>query len=98
MTIINDPNLWVICGLVFLLGLLMGIFLGAGGRRKWRSRYKEEAARREAIETEHERHRKDWEARDREWRERDSARAAAVPDRRDPAVRDRRDPADEPRI
>jgi hypothetical protein len=90
MTIINDPNMWVICGLVFLLGLLIGVFLGAGGRRKWRSRYKEEAARRQAIEAEHERHRKDWEARDREWRERDSVR--------DPAVPDRRDVADEPRI
>ena len=90
MNIINDPNMWVICGLVFLLGLLIGIFLAAGGRRKWRSRYKEEAARRQAIEAEHERHRKDWEERDKEWRERDSLRGAAV--------KDRRDPADEPRI
>jgi len=34
MNITTDPNLWAICGLVFLLGLLVGVFLTAGGRRK----------------------------------------------------------------
>ena len=37
MSITSDPNLWAICILVFLLGLLVGVFLTAGGRRKWKS-------------------------------------------------------------
>jgi hypothetical protein len=71
MNITTDPNLWAICALVFLLGLLIGIFLTAGGRRKWKARYKSEQDRREALEREHEQ-------REKEWRERDSLRAAAV--------------------
>ena len=73
MNITTDPNLWAICILVFLLGLLIGVFLTAGGRRKWKSRYKSEADRREAIEREHA-------EREKEWRERDSLRNAAVKD------------------
>ena len=42
MNITTDPNLWAICALVFLLGLIIGIFLTAGGRRKWRERYNSE--------------------------------------------------------
>jgi hypothetical protein len=71
MNITTDPNLWAICILVFLLGLLIGIFLTAGGRRKWKERYKAEQDKREALEREHE-------AREKEWRERDSLRGAAV--------------------
>jgi hypothetical protein len=71
MDITNNPNLWVICALVFLLGLLIGVFLTAGGRRKWKTRYKTEADRREALEKEHA-------EREKEWRERDSLRGAAV--------------------
>ena len=78
MNITSDPNLWAICGLVFLLGLLIGVFLTAGGRRKWRERYRTEVDRREALEREHA-------DREKEWRERDSLRAAAARDRRDPA-------------
>ena len=78
MNITTDPNLWAISALVFLLGLLIGVFLTAGGRRKWKARYKAEAERREAVENEHEKHVKDMEAREKEWRERDSLRAAAV--------------------
>jgi hypothetical protein len=74
MNITSDPNLWAICILVFLLGLLIGVFLTAGGRRKWKSRYKSEADRREALEREHA-------EREKEWRERDSLRNAAVKDR-----------------
>jgi hypothetical protein len=74
MNITSDPNLWAICILVFLLGLLIGVFLTAGGRRKWKSRYKSEADRREAIEREHA-------EREKEWSERDSLRNAAVKDR-----------------
>jgi hypothetical protein len=73
MNITTDPNLWAICILVFLLGLLIGVFLTAGGRRKWKARYKSEADRREALEREHAN-------REKEWRERDSLRAAAAKD------------------
>jgi hypothetical protein len=85
MSITSDPNLWVICALVFVLGLLIGVFLTAGGRRKWKARYRSEADRREAIEREHEQHVRATEEREKEWRERDSLRGAAVKDRRDPA-------------
>jgi len=86
MDISNNPNLWAICILVFLLGLLIGVFLTAGGRRKWKARYKSEADRREAIEREHEQHVRATEEREKEWRERDSLRGAAVNDGdRDPA-------------
>jgi hypothetical protein len=74
MNITTDPNLWAICILVFLLGLLIGVFLTAGGRRKWRERYKSEVDRRETLEREHA-------DREKEWRERDSLRAAAAKDR-----------------
>ena len=39
---------WVILILVFVLGLLIGMWLAAGG--KWKRRYREEVARREALE------------------------------------------------
>jgi hypothetical protein len=81
MTIMNDPNLWAICALVFLLGLLIGVFLTAGGRRKWKARYRDEVDRREAIERQHEQHLRDTEEREKEWRERDSLRGAAIKDR-----------------
>src|SRR4249919_1875480 len=86
MNILSDPNLWVICGLVFLLGLLIGMFLTAGGRRKWKTRYREETDRRTALESEHARHRADWEAKEKDWRERDSLRDTAVRDRRSDRV------------
>jgi hypothetical protein len=81
MTITSDPNLWVIAALVFILGLLIGAFLTAGGRRKWKARYRDEAERREAIESEHQQHLRETEEREKEWRERDSLRAAAIKDR-----------------
>jgi hypothetical protein len=84
MNITSDPNLWAICILVFVLGLLIGIFLTAGGRRKWKTRYKSEVDRREAIERDHEKHVRDTEEREKEWRERDSLRAAAIKSGRDP--------------
>ena len=84
MNITSDPNLWVICALVFLLGVLVGVFLTAGGRRKWKARYRSEADRREAIEREHQDHLRAAEAREKEWRERDSLRGAAVKDPREP--------------
>ena len=78
MNITTDPNLWTICALVFLLGLLIGVFLTAGGRRKWKTRYDTEVNRRREIEKSHEERVHDWETREKEWRERDSLRDAAV--------------------
>jgi hypothetical protein len=83
MTLPNDPNVWVIYALVFLLGLLIGVFLTAGGRRKWKERYNSEIERRRELEKVHADREKHWTEQEREWRERDSLRAAAV--RRDPA-------------
>jgi len=74
MNITTDPNLWAICALVFLLGLLIGVFLTAGGRRKWKTRYRSEVDRREQLELEHA-------DREKEWRERESLRSAAAKDR-----------------
>ena len=91
MTITSDPNLWVIFGLVFLLGLLIGAFLTAGGRRKWKARYRDETTRREALEREHEKHVQDADAREKEFRERDSLRAAAIKDRDGDGIRDDRE-------
>ena len=77
MNITTDPNLWAICALVFLLGLLIGVFLTAGGRKKWKTRYNAEVERRRELEKTHA-------EREKEWRERDSLRAAAVKDPREP--------------
>ena len=71
MNITTDPNLWAICALVFVLGLLIGVFLTAGGRRKWKARYNSEVERRRDLERVHS-------EREKEWRERDSLRDAAV--------------------
>ena len=71
MSFTTDPNVWVIYALVFLLGLLIGVFLTAGGRRKWKERYNAEVDRRRELEKAHA-------DREKEWRERDSLRAAAV--------------------
>ncbi len=78
MNITTDPNLWAICALVFLLGLLIGVFLTAGGRKKWKTRYNSEVERRRELETAHEARSREWEDREKEWRERDSLRAAAA--------------------
>jgi hypothetical protein len=81
MNITTDPNLWAICALVFLLGLLIGVFLTAGGRRKWKTRYRDEVERREELERTHAERISAHEEREKEWRERDSLRAAAIKDR-----------------
>jgi hypothetical protein len=85
MTFPNDPNVWMIYALVFLLGLLIGVFLTAGGRRKWKERYNSETERRRELEKAHADREKHWTDQEREWRERDSLRAAAVKSGRDPA-------------
>jgi hypothetical protein len=76
--LMNDPNVWVIAGLTFLLGALIGMFLTAGGRRKWKARYRDEVETRESWQTEHARVQRELDEREKEWRERDSLRAAAV--------------------
>ncbi len=75
---------WIIVALVFILGLLIGAFLTAGGRRKWKTRYREESERREALEREHRDHVRLTEEREKEWAQRDSA----LRDRPAPAARD----------
>ena len=62
---------WLLVALAFLLGLFLGMALLAGG--KWKRRYREEAARREEVETENARLR-------REAEEMDSLRHAAARD------------------
>jgi hypothetical protein len=74
---------WVILALVFVLGLLVGAFLFAGSGRKWKHRYRSEVDRREEMEREHAEHHRQFEAREKEWREQDALRAAALKDRRD---------------
>ena len=74
---------WAILALVFVLGLLVGAFLIAGSGRKWKHRYRSEVDRREAIEQEHAEHHRQFEAREKEWREQDSLRGAAIKDSRD---------------
>ena len=107
MTIVNDPNLWVIGGLLFVLGLLIGMFLTAGGRRKWKARYNDEISRRETLEREYKERSADWTARDKDreaqlatrekdLREQDSLRAAAAKSRSRAAVDPVIDPAVDP--
>ena len=75
---------WVIVALIFLLGLLVGGFLFSGGGRKWKQRHNVEVERRRELERTHA-------EREKEWREQDSLRAAALKDRpRDAVVSDTR--------
>jgi len=78
MTFTTDPNVLIIYALIFLLGLLIGVFLTAGGRRKWKSRYNSEAERRKQLESAHGERETHWAEQEKDWRERDSLRAAAV--------------------
>ena len=51
------PDQWLIVALVFLLGLVLGAALMAGG--KWKRRYREERARCAELEAENKRLQKD---------------------------------------
>lgn len=51
------PNQWLIVGLVFLLGLVLGMALRGGGR--WKGRYRTETARVRELEAENARLRKE---------------------------------------
>jgi uncharacterized membrane-anchored protein YhcB (DUF1043 family) len=44
------PDQWVMLVLMFVLGVVVGMFLFAGA--KWKRRYREEVARREELEAE----------------------------------------------
>jgi len=84
MSFTTDPNVMIIYALIFLLGLLIGVFLTAGGRRKWKERYSSETERRKQLENAHADREKHWATQEKEWRERDSLRAAALKDPREP--------------
>jgi C4-dicarboxylate-specific signal transduction histidine kinase len=75
---------WIIVGLVFLLGLFIGGFIFTGGGRKWKHRFRNEQERREQLEL-------NLAEREKEWRERDSLREAAIKDRDRPIAEARAD-------
>ena len=79
---------WIIILLVFLLGFLVGGFIFSGPGRKWKQRYRDELDRREELE-------RIYAEREKEWRERDSLRAAALKDKERPITQS---PADDPAI
>ena len=76
------PDQWLILLLAFVLGLVLGMALLASP--KWKSRYREEVARREEVEAENARLKRDFDTeRDRNRRdnaEMDSLRHAAARD------------------
>ena len=65
------PDQWLILALAFVLGLILGMAFLASP--KWKKRYREEVARREAVEAENAQLRRD-------GRETDSLRQAAARD------------------
>ena len=75
------PDQWIILGLTFLLGLLVGMWLTSGGRRKWKTRHNEEVERRRALEKTSSEREAHWASREKEWREQDSLRGAATRER-----------------
>ena len=75
---------WVIIALIFVLGLLVGGFLFSGGGRKWKQRYNAEVTRRTDVE-------KTYASREKEWREQDSLRTAALKNNERDLNRDRLD-------
>jgi hypothetical protein len=72
---------WMIVALVFVLGLLVGMFLTSGGRRKWKTRYRDEVTRREALEKDHREHLKRDEEREKEYRSLETRHDKLVNDR-----------------
>ena len=76
------PDQWLILLLAFLLGLVLGMAFLASP--KWKGRYREEVARREEVEAENARLKRDYEAEHdrhrRESAEMDSLRHAAARD------------------
>ena len=87
---------WVILGLVFLLGLLIGMWLTSGGRRKWKTRYNEEVTERKALEARLKEREAHLAAQEKDWREAESRHQAALRDR--PIVPEQHQPIVEERI
>jgi hypothetical protein len=80
---------WLIVGLIFLLGIVLGMFLAAGSR--WKTRYREEVRRCEALEAENKQLRADAQEMDslRHAAARDeTARREAAAVRAEPPLRD----------
>ena len=88
---------WIILGLVFLLGLLVGMWMTSGGRRKWKARYNDEVTARKALEAKDKEREAHWATREKEWHAENERREAAlraapaapVAARTDPYVDDR---------
>lgn len=72
---------WVILGLVFALGALIGMWLTSGPRRKWKNRYHDEVKQRKELEERMNDRETHWGEREKEWRERETLLAAANRDR-----------------
>ena len=69
---------WIIIGLIFVLGLLVGMWMTSGGRRKWKNRYNEEVAARKTLETRDKEREAHWANREKEWREETDRRETAA--------------------
>ncbi len=87
---------WVILGLVFLLGFLIGAWLTSGGRRKWKTRHEAEVSERKALEQRLKEREAHFSAQEKEWREQDARREAALRSR--PMMEERREPFVEDRL
>ena len=79
-------NQWLILGLVFVLGIVVGMILRGGG--KWKAAYYDEVRKREALEVENRRLSKDAAEMDslRHAAAKDEARRRAAEDGVPPAV------------
>ena len=79
-------NQWLFVGLVFVLGIVVGLILRGGGR--WKGAYYEEVRKREALEAENRRLAKDGAEMDslRHAAAKDEARRRAVAEDPGPAV------------
>ena len=84
---------WIILGLIFLLGFLVGAWMTSGGRSKWKKRYNDEVVARKALETKDKERETQWTAREKELRaeheRREAALRAAPAARTEPYVEDR---------
>jgi hypothetical protein len=98
MTTFNTDQ-WMILALVFVLGLLIGMWLTSGGRRKWKTRYSEEVDKRRALEKTHQEREAHWTTRERELRAHGPVGTSTVRDAnyRDDRPIDPRDRAIDPR-
>ena len=79
---------WIVAALIFVLGLLVGMFVMAGG--KWKGRYREEAARAQELEAENRKLHEDA----REMESLRNAAAKSPPLHADDPTVPRRDPPD----